>query len=107
MGAIDEELDRECIRRFSSPEKELLKFLEKKLPAAGNGTEEIRNWLVAHGAAGGRRFELVDSLPVPPALVGRGFAPCALPASPPPTPPAPPNTSPLPPPTPSSPPPTP
>jgi aromatic ring-opening dioxygenase catalytic subunit (LigB family) len=80
MGAIDEELDRECIRRFSSPEKELLKFLEKKLPAAGNGTEEIRNWLVAHGAAGGRGFELVDYLPVPTVLVGCGFASWAIPA---------------------------
>src|SRR5713101_4662460 len=80
MGAIDEKLDRECIRRFSSPEKELLKFLEKKLPAAGNGTEEIRNWLVAHGAAGGRGFELVDYLPVPTVLVGCGFASWAIPA---------------------------
>lgn len=80
MGAIDEELDRECIRRFSSPEKELLKFLEKKLPAAGNGTEEIRNWLVAHGAAGGRGFELVDYLPVPTVLVGCGFASWTIPA---------------------------
>ncbi len=80
MGAIDEKLDRECIRLFSSSEEKLLKFLEKKLPAAGNGTEEIRNWLVAHGAAGGRGFELVDYLPVPTVLVGCGFASWAIPA---------------------------
>ena len=80
MGAIDEKLDRECIRLFSSSEKKLLKLLEKKLPAAGNGTEEIRNWLVAHGAAGGHGFELVDYLPVPTVLVGCGFASWTIPA---------------------------
>jgi aromatic ring-opening dioxygenase catalytic subunit (LigB family) len=74
MGAIDEKLDQECIRLFSSPENELLSYLEKHLPAAGNGTEEIRNWLVAHGAAGGRGFELIDYLPVPTVIVGCGFA---------------------------------
>jgi aromatic ring-opening dioxygenase catalytic subunit (LigB family) len=74
MGAIDEKLDRECIRLFASPEDELLSYLEKELPQAGNGTEEIRNWLVAHGAAGGRGFELIDYLPVPTVIVGCGFA---------------------------------
>jgi len=34
----------------------------------------VRNWLVAHGAAGGRGFELVDYLPVPTVIVGCGFA---------------------------------
>ena len=74
MGAIDEKLDLECIRLFSSPEIELLSYLEKQLPQAGNGTEEIRNWLVAHGAAGSRGFELIDYLPVPKVFVGCGFA---------------------------------
>jgi aromatic ring-opening dioxygenase catalytic subunit (LigB family) len=74
MGAIYEEFDRETIRLFSAPEKSLLEFLEAKLPASGNGSEEVRNWLVAHGAAGGRGFELVDYLPVPKVIVGCGFA---------------------------------
>jgi aromatic ring-opening dioxygenase catalytic subunit (LigB family) len=74
MGAIDEPLDRECIRLFASPADALLSYLEKELPTAGNGTAEIRNWLVAHGAAGGRGFELIDYLPVPKVLVGCGFA---------------------------------
>src|SRR5438270_396913 len=59
---------------FSSSEKSLIDFLEAKLPASGNGSEEVRNWLVAHGAAGGRGFELVDYLPVPKVIVGCGFA---------------------------------
>jgi aromatic ring-opening dioxygenase catalytic subunit (LigB family) len=74
MGAIDEKLDQECIRLFSSPVDQLVSFLEKELPQAGNGTEEIRNWLVAHAAAGGRGFELIDYLPVPTVIVGCGFA---------------------------------
>lgn len=74
MGAIDEAFDRECIASFSADEKSLLRFLEEKLPQAGNGTEEVRNWVVAHGAAGGRGFELIDYLPVPAVIVGCGFA---------------------------------
>src|SRR5574342_1321420 len=54
MGAIDEKLDKRMIDLFSSPAKDLTAFLKKALPRAGNGTKEVRNWLVAHGAAGGR-----------------------------------------------------
>jgi aromatic ring-opening dioxygenase catalytic subunit (LigB family) len=84
MGKIDEAFDRECIRLFSARnEKALVPFLEQKLPHAGNGSEEVRNWLVAHGAAGGRGFELVDYLPVPTVIVGCGFAAWKItPASP-------------------------
>lgn len=74
MGAIYEDFDRETIRLFSSSEKSLMEFLEAKLPASGNGSEEVRNWLVAHGAASGRGFELVDYLAVPTVIVGCGFA---------------------------------
>lgn len=74
MGAIHEDFDRETIRLFGSSEKDLLHYLEKELPTRGNGSEEVRNWLVAHGAAGGRGFELVDYLPVPTVIVGCGFA---------------------------------
>ena len=74
MGAIYEEFDREAIRLFSRPEDELIRYLDDELPTSGNGSEEIRNWLVAHGAAGGRGFELIDYLPVPTVIVGCGFA---------------------------------
>jgi aromatic ring-opening dioxygenase catalytic subunit (LigB family) len=74
MGAIYEDFDRETLRLFGRPEHELVQFLEAKLPSSGNGSEEVRNWLVAHGAAGGRGFELVDYLPVPKVIVGCGFA---------------------------------
>src|SRR3954467_4749928 len=74
MGAIYEDFDRETVRLFSSPEKSLIEFLEAKLPTSGHGSEEVRNWRVAHGAAGGRGFELVDYLAVPTVIVGCGFA---------------------------------
>jgi len=74
MGAIHEDFDRETIKRFAGPERELIDYLKTELPNRGNGSEEVRNWLVAHGAAGGRGFELVDYLPVPAVIVGCGFA---------------------------------
>jgi len=74
MGAIYEDFDRETIRRFASPERELITYLEDQLPSHGNGSEEVRNWLVAHGAAGAQGFELVDYLAVPKVIVGCGFA---------------------------------
>jgi len=74
MGAIYEEFDRETLRFFGRPERELIQFLDTKLATSGNGSEEVRNWLVAHGAALGRGFELVDYLPVPAVIVGCGFA---------------------------------
>ena len=74
MGAIYEDFDRETIRLFDRPREELIDFLDAKLPTHGNGSEEVRNWLVAHGAAGGRGFKLVDYLPVPTVIVGCGFA---------------------------------
>jgi aromatic ring-opening dioxygenase catalytic subunit (LigB family) len=80
MGAIYEDFDRETLRCFASSEGELVRFLEAELPSHGNGSEEVRNWLVAHGAAGGRGFELVDYLPVPKVIVGCGFASWRLPA---------------------------
>jgi aromatic ring-opening dioxygenase catalytic subunit (LigB family) len=74
MGAIHEDFDRETIKLFSASEQSLLGYLERELPSRGNGSEEVRNWLVAHAAAGSRGFELVDYLPVPAVIVGCGFA---------------------------------
>ena len=41
---------------------------------AGNGAAEVRNWLVAHGAAGGSGFKLLGYHPYPEWYVGCGFA---------------------------------
>lgn len=75
MGNIDEMFDRECIRRFESGEERVLvEFLNERLPEVGNGASEIRNWVAAHGAAGGCGFELIHYSPVPAVYVGCGFA---------------------------------
>jgi aromatic ring-opening dioxygenase catalytic subunit (LigB family) len=75
MGDIDEDLDLRTIEAFKrEPESKLLSFLNRELETAGNGTHEVRNWLVAHGAAGGQGFDLVDYLPVPEVYVGCAFA---------------------------------
>jgi hypothetical protein len=80
MGDIDEAFDLECIRLFGegTPE-ELAAFLEMRLPSTGNGAQEVRNWALAHGAAGCRGFRLIDYLPVPAVIVGCGFAAWELP----------------------------
>jgi aromatic ring-opening dioxygenase catalytic subunit (LigB family) len=75
MGAIDEPFDRDCIRAFEDgAEAPIVSLLDARMAAAGNGSHEIRNWAVAHGAAGSRGFELVDYLAVPEVYVGCGFA---------------------------------
>lgn len=75
MGRVDERFDRECITHFESGNTEaLLDFLERRMTVTGNGTEEMRNWVVAHGAAGGRGFETIYYRPIPEWYVGCGFA---------------------------------
>lgn len=75
MGAVYEGFDRACIERFASASPdELCAYLEQEAPRAGNGSAEIRNWVVAHGAAHGRGFELLHYRAVPQWYVGAGIA---------------------------------
>ena len=75
MGAIDEDFDRRCLDAFAGGEEEpLIELLEHGAARAGNGAHEIRNWAVAHGAAGCRGFELLDYLPAPEVYVGCAYA---------------------------------
>ena len=75
MGRIDEAFDRECFEQLRTGNREdLLAFLEQRLEAAGNGAAEVRNWLVALGAAQGKGFELLGYHPYPEWYVGCGFA---------------------------------
>jgi len=71
MGAIDESFDRECLAKFAAGDPEaLVAFLDARLAGAGNGAHEIRNWLVAHAAAGSAGFELIDYLALAEVYVG-------------------------------------
>ncbi|HVM81827.1 MAG TPA: hypothetical protein VMU06_22595 [Stellaceae bacterium] len=75
MGAIDEAYDRRCIEALRrGDEGSLIELLERDTARAGNGAHEIRNWIVAHAAAGSRGFELVDYFPVPEIYVGSAWA---------------------------------
>jgi aromatic ring-opening dioxygenase catalytic subunit (LigB family) len=75
MGDIDEKFDQGCIRVFTDgAEAPMIDFLESGLTTTGNGGHEVRNWVVAHGAAGSRGFDMIDYLPVPEVYVGCGFA---------------------------------
>jgi hypothetical protein len=75
MGAIDEPFDHECIRLFQAgDDRALTDYLERELPRTGNGGHEVRNWVIAHGAAGSRGFELIAYEPVPEVYVGCGYA---------------------------------
>jgi len=79
MGRIDEDFDRECIEQFRSGDPEaLLAFLDRRMESAGNGAAEVRNWLLAHGAARAQGFELIGYHPYPEWYVGCGFAAWAL-----------------------------
>jgi aromatic ring-opening dioxygenase catalytic subunit (LigB family) len=73
MGAIDEGFDRRCLEAFEKgDEGALIDLLERG--EGGNGAHEIRNWAVAHAAAGGLGFELIDYIPAPEVYVGCAYA---------------------------------
>jgi len=75
MGRIDEDFDRACIQVFQDGrDASLVEFLERRMAAAGNGTHEVRNWVIAHAAAGSCGFDLIDYRAVPEVYVGCGWA---------------------------------
>lgn len=58
MGMVNEAFDREFLRLLQQPDAEqLLNYATDHVDEAGNGAEEIRTWLMAHGAAGAAVFQ--------------------------------------------------
>lgn len=75
MGAVNEAFDREFLRLLEQGAPEpLLQFAEEHVDEAGNGAEEIRTWLMAHGAAGATGFESVYYKAVANWYTGIGLA---------------------------------
>ncbi len=75
MGLIEEAFDHACLAHFQRGDPAALcNFLTQRLPQLGNGASEIRNWVAAHGVAGGRGFDLINYSAVPEVIVGCGFA---------------------------------
>lgn len=65
MGMVNEEFDRGFLAHLESGDDQaLVAFGEAEVANAGNGAEEIRNWLVAHGIAAGGQFETIIYRPV-------------------------------------------
>lgn len=60
MGLVNESFDREFLRMLAAGNDEaLLAFATDHVNEAGNGAEEVRTWLMAHGAAMGSPFETI------------------------------------------------
>jgi len=75
MGWIDEPFDHACIELFkSASDQELASELDRMLVKTGNGGAELRSWSIAHAAAGGKGFDLIDYTPMPETLIGCGLA---------------------------------
>jgi aromatic ring-opening dioxygenase catalytic subunit (LigB family) len=60
MGIVDEKFDREFLSSLMQSDRNAaVRYAHANVDRAGNGTEEVRTWLMAHGAAGGARFEVL------------------------------------------------
>lgn len=60
MGMVNEGFDREFLRQLTQSDDEtLVAYAADHVDEAGNGAEEVRMWLVAHGAANGLRPEVL------------------------------------------------
>ena len=75
MGQVDETFDREFLNRLDQGDPvRLVEYLtDARLSEAGNGAAEVRFWVAAHGAAGGRGFELIHYESVAETYTGCGF----------------------------------
>lgn len=57
MGMVNESFDRQFLALLEAGDDQaLVRFATETVHEAGNGAEEIRTWLLAHGAAGGAPF---------------------------------------------------
>lgn len=75
MGDIDEVFDRTCIDLFRTASDDALATgIEKALVGVGNGSHEVRSWVICHACAGSQGFDLIDYAPMPEVLLGCGLA---------------------------------
>jgi aromatic ring-opening dioxygenase catalytic subunit (LigB family) len=73
QGRINEDFDQHWVSLFERGDLEGLTSLRPdEIATAGNGAEEIRNWIAAMGCAEGRPAEWLMYAPVPAWLIGMG-----------------------------------
>jgi aromatic ring-opening dioxygenase catalytic subunit (LigB family) len=74
MGDVDENFDRIALDALRGhDERQVALTISDALMRAGNGSHEVRCWVVAHGAAGPSNFDLIDYMPCPEVYVGCAF----------------------------------
>lgn len=74
MGMVNETFDRAFLAHLvGGDDAALTGYAADHVNEAGNGAEEIRNWLVAHGAAHGARAETILYKPMPAWFTGIGL----------------------------------
>lgn len=76
MGRVNEEFDSMVLDKMAVGDVESLIAMsdEYLVDAAGNGSLEIRNWIMAMGASGARGAELICYEPIPEWICGMGVA---------------------------------
>ncbi|MEO8313202.1 MAG: hypothetical protein ABI645_00265 [Pseudomonadota bacterium] len=75
MGLVNEDFDRGFLQHLTESDDALLRFTAGNLEAAGNGAEEVRMWLVAHGVAGaGSALDVMYYKALPAWYAGIGIA---------------------------------
>jgi aromatic ring-opening dioxygenase catalytic subunit (LigB family) len=75
MGMVNEQFDREFLRLLAAgDETRLIDYTAASVNEAGNGAEEVRNWLVAQGAARGASFAPLFYEPMQDWYAGIGIA---------------------------------
>lgn len=76
MGMVNEAFDREFLRLLASgSDTDLVRHATEHVDEAGNGTEEIRSWLIARGAAGAdATFDLLHYKALPDWYTGIALA---------------------------------
>jgi hypothetical protein len=74
MGDVDERFDRIALEALRGhDDRQLAATISDALTQAGNGSHEVRCWVVAHGAAGRAEFDLIDYIPCPEVYIGCAF----------------------------------
>ena len=74
MGDVDERFDRIALEALEGHDDRCVAAtITDALTRAGNGSHEVRCWVVAHGAAGQSAFDLIDYLPCAEVYVGCAF----------------------------------
>jgi aromatic ring-opening dioxygenase catalytic subunit (LigB family) len=75
MGDIDEDFDRAALATLHDApgDEQLVTTITDALRHTGNGSHEVRCWVVAHGSAGSTRLDVIDYFPCPEVYVGCAF----------------------------------